>query len=116
MCSPWKVAEFPSGNNTRNVVRRPCYTCVRFRSRRARVSRHTRRFLLGYRDTSLLVGISGEGRAVSGRNDLKRDPLSVLYRTPEQGYWITVIFNYEHEDPRETRAKCGSKPEIGRRE
>lgn len=37
---------------------------------------------------------------------------SVLYRTPEQGYWITVIFNYE--STRILAKTGGAKPEPDR--
>ena len=55
------------------------------------------------------IYISGSVAVLGGaERSLKR---SVLYRTPEQGYWITVIFNYES-----TRilAKTGAKPERER--
>lgn len=42
---------------------------------------------------------------------------SVLYRTPEQGYWITVIFNYEPEagDPTENTSKMHGAGSFRRR-
>lgn len=67
-------------------------------------SRYPGRFLLGYHDASLLVGVSGS--ASFGGGTTLSGIRSVLYRTPEQGYWITVIFNYEH-GLRETRTRHG---------
>lgn len=56
------------------------------------------------------IYISGSVAVLGGaERSLKR---SVLYRTPEQGYWITVIFNYE--STRILAKTGGAKPEPDR--
>ena len=66
--------------------------------------------LLRYRLIGPCIYISGSVAVLGGaERSLKR---SVLYRTPEQGYWITVIFNYE--STRILAKTGGAKPEPDR--
>lgn len=69
--------------------------CRRGLSQRVKGPEHVATLLLQVRrGTALLVAI-GLFAGSLGWKDLKRDPRDFTSRLPRQGYWITVIFNYE---------------------